>query len=95
MTTRDEIEQAIREALASETQAMALSQRLFAPDGLFSRLGATENERRSVVQSPLFQEAQRRLSELQRHEAAEFARAVPPTLIPGSAQMKLERRESA
>ena len=41
-----------------------------------SRLAATESERRAVAQSALFKEAQMRLLELQRREAAEFARVV-------------------
>jgi hypothetical protein len=53
-----------------------LSDRLFSPGGLFSRLAGTEEERRQLVQSPLFKEAQRRLSTLQQQEAEQFARAV-------------------
>jgi hypothetical protein len=76
MTEREQIEAQIREVLAKETRAIPLSNVLFQPDGLFSRLAGTEAERRLVAQSPLFKQAQKRLSELQRREAAEFGRVV-------------------
>jgi hypothetical protein len=76
MTEREQIEQQIREVLASESAAVVLSDRLFGPGGLFGRLANSEEERRMVAQSPLFKEAQRRLTELQEVEAEEFARAV-------------------
>jgi len=80
---RELIEEQIREVLAKETQAIVLSQKLFHPTGLFGQLATTEAERRVVAQSGLFREALRRLSDLQRVEAAAFARAVaqvqPPT----------------
>jgi len=66
MSEQAEVEQQIREALAVETSEVLLSNRLFAPDGLFYRLAETEAERRVVAQSTLFREAQRRLSELRR-----------------------------
>lgn len=76
MSKDTEIEREIREVLASETDAITLSKRLFSPGGLFPALGRTEAERRVISRSPLFREAQRRLSELQRQEAAAFARVV-------------------
>jgi hypothetical protein len=76
MTRREVIEGQIREVLTNETQACALSQKLFHPTGLFSQLASIEEERRVVAKSPLFAEAQRRLSDLQRQEAAAFAQAV-------------------
>ena len=76
MTEREQIEEQIRTVLATETRAIPLSNKLFRPDGLFSRLAATEAERRVVAQSPLFRQAQKQLSELQRQEAAEFGRVV-------------------
>jgi hypothetical protein len=98
MTERDRIEEQIREVLAKETQAIALSNKLFTPEGLFSRLAATEEERRAVSQSPLFRQAQGRLLELQKKEAAEFGRAVQQVRSPipdGSYWLKLERPERA
>jgi hypothetical protein len=89
MTHRELIEHQIGEALATETHASALSQKLFHPNGLFGQLAATEEERRVVAQSALFREAQRRLSDLQRQEATAFAQAVaqaPPALA-GNALM--------
>jgi hypothetical protein len=79
MTEREQIEQQIRDLLAKETQAIPLSNQLFRPDGLFSRLAATEEGRRDVAQSALFRQAQGRLTELQRQEAAAFTRAVQQT----------------
>lgn len=76
MTEREQIEQQIREVLESEEQAIPLSNKLFSPSGLFSRLASTEEERRVLVQSPLFKEAQRRFRTLQRSEVKEFARVV-------------------
>jgi hypothetical protein len=98
MTRREEVEQQIREVLVAETQAIPLSNRLFQPDGLFNQLAATEEERRALAQSPLFKEAQRRLTELQKREAAEFAEAVRQTqaMLPkGDYLMKWERAEQA
>ena len=76
MTEREQIEQQIREVLASESAAVVLSDKLFGPGGLFGRLASTEAERRIVAQSLLFKQAQRSLTELQEVEAEEFARAV-------------------
>jgi hypothetical protein len=98
MTEREHIEEQIREVLANETQAIPLSNKLFAPEGLFNRLAATEEERRAVAQSSLFRQAQGRLMELQKKEAAEFGRAVQQAqgAIPdGSYWLKLERSEKA
>ena len=94
MTEREQIEEHIREVLARETHAIPLSTTLFQPDGLFSRLAGTEAERRIVAQSPLFRQAQKRLSELQRQEAADFGRAVrqaQAALPEGGLWMHLER----
>ena len=98
MTQRERIEQQIREVLATEHEAIKLSNRLFQPDGLFNQLATTEEERRTIAASPLFREAQRRLSELQKREAAEFAEAVRQTqtaLPSGDYLLKWERAERA
>src|SRR5438874_326554 len=76
MTQREQIKQQIRELLQGETSGIRLSNRLFAPDGLFNQIATTDAERRALVQTPLFREAQTRLSELQRKEAADFSRVV-------------------
>jgi hypothetical protein len=94
MTKQERVEEQIHEVLASETQAIPLSSRLFSPDGLFSHLASTEEERRILVQSPLFKQAQRRFRELQRAEIKEFARAVEQaghTAPQGEYLVKLER----
>ena len=76
MAQLEHIEMQIREVLATETTAFALSQQLFHPTGLFARLAATEAERRVVARSALFQEAQRRLTDLQWQAAAAFSQKV-------------------
>lgn len=96
MTNREQIEQQIREVLASERAAVVLSDKLFGPGGLFGRLADTKEERRAIVLSPLFKEAQRRLTEIQEVEAEEFAQAVKKaqTAVPqGEHRLKLERAE--
>jgi hypothetical protein len=97
MSDRERVEQQIGEILATETNAIALSDKLFRPDGLFNKLAKTEEERRLVAQSPLFVQAQRRLTELQRSEAAKFASAVAQAqavMSEGGFLLKLERAES-
>ncbi len=94
MTERERVEQEIREVLESETHAIPLSNRLFSPGGLFSHLASTEEERRALVRTPLFKQAQRRFMALQRAEAelfakvAEQAKAVMPH---GGYVLKLEQ----
>ena len=97
MTQRELTEQQIREVLDSESAAVPLSDKLFGPDGLFGRLARTEEERRTLTQSPLFKQAQRRLTELQRAEAEAFARIVEQAqgAVPeGKYLIKLERVEA-
>ena len=74
--TLPQVEQEIQKALAEETSAVTLSQKLFSPTGLFSLLAATEAERRVLVQTPLFKQAQQRFRELQFKEAEEFRKVV-------------------
>lgn len=95
MTEREQVEQQIRDVLAAETTAIALSDKLFRPDGLFNRLAADEAERRSVSQSPLFREGLQRLSALQKQEAAQFSEAIRKAkgkLQPDGYLLKLERQ---
>ena len=87
MTEREQVEQQIREVLESEEQAVPLSNKLFSPSGLFSRLASTEEERRVLVQSPLFKEAQRRFRTLQRSEVKEFARAFAGKVVDAAPSM--------
>jgi hypothetical protein len=70
------LEQQVRDILATETDAIRLSDALFRPDGLFAQMARTKEERRTLAQSPLFQEAQERLAELRRREGREFSLAV-------------------
>ena len=97
MNDRQRVEEQIRELLATETSGIRLSNKLFTPDGLFNQLASTEEERRAIVQTPLFREAQTRVSELQRKEAADFARVVEQAqaAVPGEDFLfKLEQTES-
>jgi hypothetical protein len=72
----NQIEQEIRRLLGEDTRAVPLSNKLFAPGGLFSRLASTREERELLVKSPLFKEAQKRISELEKRDIAEFERLV-------------------
>ena len=86
---KERLEQEIREALAQETTAIALSEKLFSPDGLFSRLASTEDERKVLVRSPLFKAAQKRFRELQFKEADTFSKMVPK--VPDGYVVKIEK----
>ena len=98
MTEREHVEEQIREVLVTETRALTLSNRLFSPDGLFNQLAETEDQRRTVAQSPLFKQAQKRFLELQQKEAAEFTQAVrqaQSALAEGSYFFKLEHTKNS
>jgi hypothetical protein len=73
---RTAIEAEIRRVLDTETKAISLSNKLFRPDGLFAQLAGTQEERRELTKTPLFRQAQERLSDLQRTEMAAFRQAV-------------------
>src|SRR4051794_9223691 len=76
MSDREQIEARIRVELASETSAILLSYKLFAPGGLFPQLAATEEERRVISQTPLFRDALKRIADLRGKGFAQFARSV-------------------
>jgi hypothetical protein len=76
MTEQERIETEIRKVLATESSAIRLSNKLFSPEGLFNQVARTAEDRRAVIQTSLFREAQKKLAELREREAAEFARAV-------------------
>ena len=82
MTTRDQTEAEIRRMLVTETSAIRLSNALFTPGGLFSKLYTTPDEKKAVINSPLFEEANRRLSELQLQEAGKLKRPDKPVVLP-------------
>jgi hypothetical protein len=90
--TPQEVEQEIRNVLATESSAITLSDKLFSPAGLFSLLATTFEERKVLVVSPLFKEAQQRLRELQRQELAAFDAAL--TQMPTGYAVKIERPAS-
>jgi hypothetical protein len=76
MIDREKAESQIRDVLATERSAAALSEKLFGPTGLFGIVAPDEAARREIVRSDLFRQAQARFRELQQVEAAAFARAV-------------------
>jgi hypothetical protein len=76
MIDREVIESRIRDVVASETGAAALSEKLFSPTGLFNALAAVETNRDALVRSDLFKQAQARFRQLQQREAAAFSQAV-------------------
>ena len=73
MKNLEAVEAEIRKLLESETSAVMLSNKLFAPGGLFTRLAATEAQRHVLTEIPLFQRAQDRLNMLQRKEAVRLS----------------------
>ncbi len=91
MTTRDEVEAEIRRLLAAETSAVRLSNALFTPGGLFSKLHSNPAEKKAVIDSPLFEEANRRLSELQLHEAARLKKPDKPVVLPAVGTVHVEQ----
>jgi hypothetical protein len=76
MSNREQLETQIRYELEHETSGIRLSNKLFSPpDGLFCLLGASKEERRAIVQAPLFRQALARLAELRGEEMAAFSHA--------------------
>jgi hypothetical protein len=90
-----QIEAAIRHEMATETSAIRLSNRLFAPGGLFNQFGTSEDEVRAVVNSSLFREALQRVAELRAVEVAAFARVVEAAQNSVPEQPYLFKMESA
>jgi hypothetical protein len=93
MSEREKVVGQIREILATESRAMVVSNSLFSQEGLFSQLAPTEAERRELVQTELFKEAMRRLSDLEEKEAAEFAAVIQQaqaSLPEGGYRLKME-----
>src|ERR1700730_16684154 len=82
MTARDHVETEIRRLLMTETSAIRLSNALFTPGGLFSKLYSTHDEKKAIVNSPLFDEANRRLAEWQLQEAGKLKRPDKPVVLP-------------
>ncbi len=67
-----EIEHEIQTVIATESNAMRFSERIFAHDGLFAKLASTPDERKLLIASPLYRQAQNRFHELQSAELATF-----------------------
>lgn len=94
MTDKEKIEEAIRLVLASDLDAVSMSNKLFSQNGLFNLLGPTEEERRVIIQTRLFQEAQQYISELQRLEREAFAKAVKEARAQLARKKQLEQVET-
>ena len=91
MTARDEVEAEIRRLLGAESSAIRLSNALFTPGGLFSKLYSTPDEKKAVLNSPLFDEANRRLSELQLQEAGRLKKPEKPVVLPVVGTLHVEQ----
>ena len=97
MADRAEIENEIRELLQSESHTVTLSNRLFAPSGLFSQLASNADERRAITRSLIWRDAQERLRELENRDAAaldEAMRHVQSHMPNGSFRLRFESMES-
>jgi hypothetical protein len=82
MNDRERLEQEIRDLLTADLSSVEFSNRVFGQfHGLFPRLGPTEAERRVIVQSELWKQAQDRVRELERQEL-ERRRPVRPAARP-------------
>lgn len=76
MIDRAAIEAEIRRLLATETRTTVLSNKLFQQGtGLFGQLAATEDERRALVGTDLFRQAQARVRALQYRDGDALRRA--------------------
>lgn len=64
-----QIENQIRELLVTESNCGVLSDKLFGPNGLFSQLGPTSDDRIRIGRSPLFKDAQKRIRLMERQQA--------------------------
>ena len=69
-----DVENRIEELLTMDMSAQALNNALFSYQGLFNQIAHNEEERRRVSNSPLFQQAQARITELLLSEASEIRR---------------------
>ena len=62
--------------LKGDFPAADLSARLFGPQGIFTQAGTTQKRREALVKRPVYREAQARIAELQRQEAARFEKDI-------------------
>ena len=95
--TRDEVENTIRGLLATETRAVVLSNKLFTPEGLFNQIAHNEQERREMVKTELWRDAQARLRELQYREADALdaaSKVISERLPEGRYRIRLEPIDS-
>src|SRR5262245_55440386 len=96
MPTREQVEEEMRHDLATEASCIRLCNKPFTPDGLFSHLTNSLEERRVLVRSPVFRQALQRVHELQQVEVAGFARIadeVQAAFPGGGYLLKLEQTE--
>ena len=62
----------VQEVLAEKRTTVELSEMLFGSNGLFSQVGQTREQREGLLQHPLYQKAQARLSEMRQAEVSQF-----------------------
>jgi len=94
---RTVVEERIRDLIATETRAVVLSNKLFTPDGLFNQIAHNEAERREIVKTELWRDAQNRLRDLEYEEAAtlaEVSKLVNQRLPHGGYRIRLEPIDS-
>ena len=88
---RDQAEADIRRIIDTETSAVRLSNALFTPGGLFSSLYSSPLEKKAVIDSPLFDEANRKLSELQLSESGRLKRPEKAIVLPVAGTAHVEQ----
>lgn len=66
------IREQVLEVLAQESKAGPLSEKLFGPQGLFSQVARTADERQQLLQDPLYRQAMARFMAVQHSEACAF-----------------------
>lgn len=97
MTTQ-EIELEIQRLLTTEASAVILSEKIFSQEGLFAKIATTYEQRKLLVQSPLYQQAQKRFRELQFKEMDAFRQQVTDLRAAGmdrDSALKVERIKTA
>lgn len=84
---RRDLEQQVRDLLATDLDSITMSNRLYAQGtGLFSRLGTTRELRDEIIRSPLWAEARTRVRELERRDLLRFAEAAGRLAAPSPGQ---------
>ncbi|MSQ96579.1 MAG: hypothetical protein EXR98_18795 [Gemmataceae bacterium] len=93
----EELEKQIRDVLATETSYWVLSDKLFGPEGLFGKMGATVDERKTIGRSLLFKEAQRHIRDLEYEIADRLRQEMKerPVRVERSKQARVKAAQSS